>query len=530
MFIKKLTKQVIHTFDHPVVETKAGKLRGLIAEDTYIFRGVKYATAKRYHMPQPVEPWEGIRNANVYDYVCPELGRGWFGGDYVVRHVFYPQDEACLSLNIWTQCIDPKAKKPVLFWLHGGGFESGSGIEHYAYDGEEMSKFGDVVVVTVNHRLNVLGYLDLSAYGEKYAHSGNLGQADIVAALKWVRDNIAAFGGDPENVTIFGQSGGGGKVMTLMQMPSADGLYHRAIVMSGVMGGRKVADSPTNLDRSSWQLAALVLKYAGIAESEVEKIETIPYHELAEATNQARAELAEKEGRRVGFSPVADGEYYVCSPFDVGFRKETSHIPLMVGSVITEFSAPLDDPRAVGSKYHWPSELIQELLQNKYGDAAQALTDAFRAAYPGKCDADLLFVDSRVRKASMEFAQLHALNGLNNTYNYLYCLELPFNEGTIPAHNCDIPYFFHNAQYLEAFYIPGVSEKVQDMMCGAFVNFARSGNPNGVGIPEWTAVSQDNHATMLFDQESRCAMGHDRQLMELMPDVPYLFGAPKAKK
>ncbi len=530
MFIKKLTQQVIHTYDNPVVETKAGKLRGLIAEGTYIFRGVKYASAKRYHMPEPVEPWEGIRNANVYGFVCPELNRGGFDGDYVVRHVFYPQDEDCLSVNIWTQSIDPQAKKPVLFWLHGGGFASGSGIEHYAYDGEEMSKFGDVVVVTVNHRLNVLGYLDLSAYGAQYKYSGNLGQADIVAALEWVKDNIAAFGGDPDNVTIFGQSGGGGKVTTLLQMPAADGLYHRAIVMSGVMGGRKVADSPTNLDETSKELAALVLQYAGIKENEVEKIEHIPYHELAAAANRASAELAEKVGRRVGFSPVADGEYYVGSPFDVGFRKETAHIPLIVGSVITEFAAPITDPRAVGSKYAWSEELKTELLKDKFGDLSEKLTEEFRAVYPDKCTADLLVLDNRVRKASAEFAQIHAQNGLDNTYNYLYCLEMPFNEGTIPAHNCDIPYFFHNAQYLEAFYIPGVSEKVQDIMCGAFVNFARSGDPNGEGVPAWAPVSGDNAATMLFDAESSCKLGHDHKLMELLPEVPYLFGAPKTKK
>ena len=171
MFIKKLTKQVVHTYDKPIVQTKAGKLRGLIAEDTYIFRGVQYATAKRFHMPEPVEPWEGVKNASVYGYVCPELSRGNVGGDYVVRHVFYPQDEDCLSLNIWTRSLDENAKKPVLFWLHGGGYSAGSSIEHYAYDGEEMCKFGDVVVVTINHRLNVLGYLDLSAYGEEYKYS-----------------------------------------------------------------------------------------------------------------------------------------------------------------------------------------------------------------------------------------------------------------------------------------------------------------------------------------------------------------------
>ncbi len=521
MFIKKLTSQVIHTYDNPVVETTAGKLRGLIAEGTYIFRGVTYAKARRFHMPEPVEPWEGVKDAVVYGYVCPELGRGYIGGDYVVRHVFYPQDEDCLSLNIWTQSTDPSAKRPVLFWLHGGGFSSGSSIEHYAYDGEEMSRFGNAVVVTVNHRLNVLGYLDLSAYGEEYRYSGNLGQADIVAALEWVRDNIAAFGGDPDNVTIFGQSGGGGKVTTLMQMPSADGLYHRAIVMSGVMGGRRKPDDPYKLPapegRPSRKLAAEVLKQAGLTPGTVGQLETIPFHDLAEAANRAGKVLRDS-GIRVGYGPVADGEYYVGSPFDVGFRKETAHIPLMVGSVISEFGGGVNDPRAAGSKYAWSEDLKAALFRERFGSRTDALVEAFRKTYPDRNTADLLFVDSWVRRASADFCALRAETCPGKVFNYLYCLDMPFNEGTIPGHNCDIPYVFHNAQYLEAFYIPGVSEKVQDTVCGAFIRFAENGAPNGEYLPAWAEVSPDNGATMLFDRDSRCVPGHDRELIRLLTE------------
>lgn len=529
MFIKKLTRQVIHTYDKPIVETKAGKLRGLIAEDTYIFRGVTYATAKRFHMPEPVEPWEGVRDATVYGFVCPELTRGGISGDYVVRHVFYPQDEDCLSLNIWTQQIDRDAKKPVLFWLHGGGFTAGSSIEHYAYDGEEMSQFGDVVVVSINHRLNVLGYLDLSAYGEQYRYTGNLGQADIVAALEWVRDNIAGFGGDPDNVTIFGQSGGGGKVTTLMQMPAADGLYHRAIVMSGVMGGRKNQDKMVPQKQVAQKVTERVLRYTGITAGQIETIETIPYHDLAQATNRAVAEIAEETGMRMGFGPVPDGRYYVGSPFDVGFRPETNHIPLMVGSVISEFSSRIEDERATGSKYDWSEALKVDLIRKKFKENTDRVISEYRTAYPGRNIADLLFMDALVRKASLEFTSLRAESSQAKTFNYLYCLEMPFNEGTIPGHNCDIPYVFHNAQYLEAFYIPDVTEKMQDMICGAFINFARSGDPNGDGIPDWQTVSPDNGATMLFDTESKCVLGHDRKLVTMLPAEFPNFAAPAKK-
>ena len=230
MFPKKLHRAVICNHDEPIVQTIAGKHRGLIVEETYIFRGIKYADANRFEMPRPVQPWEGVKEAIIFGPVCTEIQTGIAHDAYYVPHFYYPQDENCQYLNIWTQSVEPQAKKPVMLWIHGGGFSSGSSVELYAYDGEDLSKHGDVVVVSLNHRLNVLGFLDMSAYGDKYKYSANVGMADIVAALQWIRDNIAVFGGDPDNVTIMGQSGGGGKVAALLQIPSADGLYHRAVI------------------------------------------------------------------------------------------------------------------------------------------------------------------------------------------------------------------------------------------------------------------------------------------------------------
>ena len=211
MFPRKLKSQVICNIDEPIVETKAGKLRGLIADGTYIFRGIRYAEAERFHLPRPVRPWEGVKNAIAFGPVCPEESTPIARDQYYVPHYHHMQSEDCQYLNIWTRSVDREAKKPVMVWIHGGLFDTGSGIELYAYDGEELAAFGDVVVVSLNHRLNVLGFLDLSAYGEEYRYSGNVGMADIVEALRWVRENIAAFGGDPDNVTLFGQSGGGQK-------------------------------------------------------------------------------------------------------------------------------------------------------------------------------------------------------------------------------------------------------------------------------------------------------------------------------
>ena len=226
----------------PVVETKAGKVRGFRLNTTYAFHGIHYAEADRFQMPQPVKPWKGIKNALAYGYVCPLLKQDEPNMEVLVPHRYWPQDEHCQNLNVWTQSLDPGAKKPVMVWLHGGGFSAGSAIEHVAYEGDHLSEFGDVVVVSVNHRLNILGYLDLSPFGEKYKNSANAGNADMVAALQWVHDNIAAFGGDPENVTIFGQSGGGMKVATLMNT-----LKERTEAVKGIVDTIFSISSQTNL-------------------------------------------------------------------------------------------------------------------------------------------------------------------------------------------------------------------------------------------------------------------------------------------
>ena len=207
-------KEFISRTDYPVVETKYGKLKGFWFDGLFQFRGVRYAKAKRFQPAEPVDPWEGVQDATNYGFTAPTYGDPVPRGELMVAHRYWPENEACQYLNIWTPALDQEAKKPVLVWFHGGGFNDGSSLEQLAYDGDALSKAGDVVVITLNHRLNILGYLDLSSLDAKYANSVNAGVTDLVEALKWVRDNIAKFGGDPDNVTIFGQSGGGGKVAT----------------------------------------------------------------------------------------------------------------------------------------------------------------------------------------------------------------------------------------------------------------------------------------------------------------------------
>lgn len=505
MFIKKLTKQVISNPDSPVVQTKAGKLRGLLTQDAYIFRGIRYAQAKRFHMPEPVAPWTGVKDAIVYGAVCPEVTTVLPHDQYTVPHVFYPQDEDCQFLNVWTQALDENAKKPVLVWLHGGGFSTGSGIEHFAYDGEELSKFGDVVVVTLNHRLNLLGFLDLSAYGEQYKYSANVGMADIVEALRWVRDNIAAFGGDPNNVTLFGQSGGGGKVAALLQTPSADGLFHRAVIQSGVTRG-----FPPNGD--TCDMAAAILQALDIAPENAHQLETLPYHRIARVVAKMNA------GMR--FAPKQDDDFYLGSAFDVGVCAHAKTIPVVVGTVLGEFSNNFNRSLGDNRKNTWSEPERRAQLQAAFGDAADEVIAAFQKAYPDKNMADAAFVDTMFRVGALEYAALRAQSGCCGTYNYVFALESPLYGGTLPWHNAEIPYVFHNAQYLEPSYIPGVTEQLQPLVAGAWVNFAKTGNPNTPGLPRWDEVTPQHTPTMLFDKTCRVGVDHDKDLMAALTRHP----------
>lgn len=526
MYIRKLTRQIILDYGQAEVQTQAGMLRGVISDGTYVFRGIPYAQAERFHMPRPVQPWEGVREAIVYGNACPEIYTCIPHDQYTVPHYFTVQSEDCQYLNVWTQHLDKTAKKPVMVWFHGGGMMTGSGVEHYAYDGEELSKYGDVVVVTLNHRLNVLGFLDLSAYGEEYRYSGNAGIADLVAALQWIRDNIDGFGGDPDNVMIFGQSGGGSKVVSMLQSPKAAGLFHRACLQSG--GMRKGPDMTTELSR---KLASYVLEHLGITPDQVKKAETVHYDELALAADAASKRLAKETGMRIMYGPVADMDFYFGHPFNTGFIEDTKNVPVMCGSVFGEFMNNFASPVGEGSKNSWSEDYKSELLKQEFGEKTEQLVAAFRKAYPEKNTADLLFMDAGMRQGVLDFAKLRALFTEAPVFNFLFTLESPFNGGTVPWHNAEIPYAFHNAEYLEPSFIPGVTEKLQDIVSGAWVNFAKNGNPNGGVVPEWDRFETEKTQTMIFDRECRMAEGHDRELLELAPsrqvDFSKLMGAKK---
>jgi len=511
-----LAKQFVCTSTEPIVQTSAGKYRGFIVDGTYTFHGIKYADAERFQMPKAPKSFEGVKDAHSYGYVCPMLSPETATGEIMVPHRYWPKDENCQYLNIWSQSIDKEAKKPVMVWLHGGGFAAGSSIEQICYDGENLSRFGDVVVVTLNHRLNILGYLDLSPFGEKYKNSGNAGNADLVAALEWVRDNIAGFGGDPDNVTIFGQSGGGMKVWTLMQTPAADGLFHKGIIQSGVING-----FVSNEKQDGTVIVKALLKELDIPEDEIEKLEKVPYEQLAAAYNKVSPDIA-KTGAYIGGNPMVN-DWYLGDPVACGFTDHAKTIPVLIGSVFGEFAfGP-----GVHHKYELSEDEILEMLRKKYKGSIEEFVEMFKKAYPDKNLSDALVIDSIFRAPTIDFIKAKVEHPESPTYSYLFAFEFPFDDGKPAWHCSDLPFVFHNTDKVVICGKPGVSDELEEKMAKAWVNFAKYGDPGCELLPEWTPCVPGDEATMIFDEncEVRHNFDHDliKKHLEIAPSFWEMF-------
>ena len=507
-----MTKQFNYD-DVPVLETTSGKLKGYFYEEEYIFKGIPYAKAARFQMPQKVT-WEGVKDASSYGFVCPLLQADTPSAELMVPHRYWPQNENCQNLNIWTKTLEEGAKAPVIVWLHGGGYFAGSSIEQVSYDGFNMCKNGDVVVVSINHRLYILGYLDLSPFGEKYKNSGNAGHADMVAALQWVHDNIHLFGGDPENVTIFGQSGGGMKVADLMLIEAADGLFHRAMILSGV-GSASLMPSCTG---NGCAIVTALLKELGITESEVsaedvEKLESIPYYALADAYTKVSPMVA-MQGEYIGGAPMVN-EYFKGNPLDYGFREHAFDIPVMVGSVFGEFAFM----PAEYDKNALMEEQTKQIISAVYGENTEEMIEAVQKAYPGKHPTDLLFIDRVMRQPSKAIAKLHASGKKAGTYLYDFTLEFPIHHNKIAWHCSDIPFFFHNTELVEVCQISEIAERLEAQIFEAFMAFSRTGRPESDKLPEWEAVTEEKEPTMIFDRECEVRYNFDDELYQKIDEI-----------
>lgn len=486
-----------------VTNTTYGKVRGFKDGGTYTFRGIPYAKAERFGMPEAPDSWSDIKNCLVYGPTAPITKMtAPDGGDFLIPHRYWAQNENCQNLNIWTQSLDKNAKKPVMVWFHGGGYTNGSAIEGVAYDGKNLSEYGDVVVVTVNHRLNVLGYLDLSQYGEKYRYSGNAGIADLVASLEWVQKNIENFGGDPNNVTIFGQSGGGGKVLSMMSTPKAEGLFDRAIVQSGGASfqNKEVAE----------KVAAELLNILNLSGNQVDELKNVPYDVLDAAGNAALAKVGKEMGSNVAWRPVIDEDYLHSS-----FLEWSNNVPVMVGSVFGEQNCWNDLDANVVNKNNWTQAEVMSKLRDKYGDKAEEILAAFNEAWPEKNDCDAYYVASR--QSQLTTLNARAAAGAGATYNYLVSFESPLDGGICLWHCGEIPMVFHNVDLVKGAYGGSADAyALEDVMCSAWVNFAYNGNPNGNGVPAWSTYTAGNESTMIFDTVSGERVSFDKKLQELL--------------
>lgn len=487
----------------PVVETKFGKLRGVTYGDVNIFMGVKYAEAKRFHMPVEQQPWEGIKNAYTYGPISMQMLPPNPPSYYRGLHMLQKQSEDCQNLNIWAPKTMNGEKKPVLVWMHGGGYFAGSALEEYSFDGFNLAHYGDIVFVSVNHRLNILGHLNLADYGEEFKNSVNVGIADLVAALKWIHENIAAFGGDPENVTIIGHSGGGGKVQCMYQIEEAAPYFQRGIVLSGAggMGGS---------DEDSRKGAKAILDELGITKDNIEKLYEVSYDELVGAYRKVARSLAEA-GVRLGWSPIAD-DYFRGFPGDVGFMPWSKDKPIIYGTTLGEFS----NVKLTAEEKEAMTEADKiAFLKDRYSEGADRMMELFRKAYPKHDILDLAYMDSMFRIPTMKAALKHAEAGNNNTYVFIAAYTAP-EDGWIPVwHGGEVCYIFMNEDRVfvlnEAIY----GQKFANIFSTMTLNFVKHGDPNNKYLPEWKPLTTDHLYTMVIDRECELREAFDEELVEL---------------
>jgi para-nitrobenzyl esterase len=497
----------------PVVQVKSGTLRGLREGKTSSFLGIRYAEAERFGPPMVVQPWTGIKKAQAWGPVCPIPEQANVGADELVfPHRYWIANEHCQYLNVWTQNLTPAVKKPVMVWMHGGGFTNGSSIESYAYDGRSLSEFGDVVVVSVNHRLNILGTLDLSAYGPRYAKSRYTGTEDLVSALQWVHDNIESFGGDPGNVMIFGQSGGGGKVVRMLHTPAAKGLFHKVAAQSGGNNTYRSTD-PAAAIKAQQTIAAHTLKNLNLTGDQIDKLKTVPYTALITAGVAALRSAAQELGRPpLNWEVIADDQYVMRE-----FCDWADPVPLMAGAVFSEMQGTLT--RGDGRKNEWSQQEIADQLTAAFSDKKNDIVAEFTKAFPRKKVQDVLYYAGASRPGVKNLLARKLEKSKAPVYNYLFAWEYPINGGITSFHCSELAFCFHALNVPQIRTATGggtVAMALQDKVSQAWINFARTGNPSQPGL-EWKAFTKDDPQAMVFDTVSESVALRDDKLVSLLP-------------
>jgi para-nitrobenzyl esterase len=480
----------------PVVSTTAGKLRGISANKVYAFKGIPYGEStegvRRFLAPVSAKPWTGVREATELGHRSPH-GPTTLIPEIAAMDRDEPVGEDCLVLNVWTPELGSVGKRPVMVFLHGGGYVTGSG-GYIMYDGANLARKHDVVLITLNHRLNVFGFLHLADLGgEKYANASNVGMLDIVAALQWVRDNIAAFGGDPGNVTIFGQSGGGGKVDALMAMPAANGLFHRAIVESVAAVKGIPRDEAT-------KSTEMLLYRVGLKAGQIDQLQKLPVDQLIAAMGAGGGNPA------LPLGPVVDGRSLPGNPFDPVAPQISASVPLLTGTVETEVTfirnQPLDpiDDATLHTR-------VKQILRADDANVDRLIA-VYRNGRPGISNIDLNLIlasDVGFRAGVLTQAERKAAQAKAPVYMYYFTWRSPVRDGKLKTfHTLELPFVFDNVDLDEA--MTGTSPDryaLADRMSGAWVAFARSGNPGHKGLPNWPAFDNTQRATMIFNNQCK---------------------------
>ncbi len=472
-----------------VATTTAGPIRGRVVDGVHAFRGVPYGAdtggTNRFRPPQPVQAWTEVRDALELGPSAPQPASrpgGWTGETN--------ESEDCLVLNVWSGGLEG-TDRPVLVWLHGGGFAIGSG-SWPLYDGTNLARRGDAVIVTLNHRLGALGYAGFGELlGDEFATSGNNGMLDIVQALEWVRDNIATFGGDPSSVTIFGESGGGAKVCTLLAMPAAQGLFHRAVVQSGPSGKVMPLDRANDFTRT-------FVAELGVTGHDLAALQAVPADQIVAAQGAA---APGGSGGLMGFSPVLDGIAVTANPSDV-LRDGSAAVPLMIGCTRDEATLFVAGDPA----FHDPTKLDDAALERRLdrfglGEHRDRVLATYRANRPDDTNTDLylaILTDQLMRVPSIGLAEDRVAAGANASPVFMFLFTWaagPLRSG----HGYEIPFVFDNVGG-EVLHGSPSRHQLAAEMSEAWLAFARHGNPSHDGIGDWPAYDIERRPTMVFDR------------------------------